>query len=129
MIIRPKNLEDMRKQLSALPESSRRVVVLVGRHPNEGGPNIAKRHHEEWEKHGAVVVHIPPQWTPHGLWWNTVLKATRDQSLFIRGGILHPQMPKFNRLLHANFEEMKNLLYQQMILSQMKYIIMAAKFL
>ncbi len=46
----------------------RRVIVLVGRHPNEGTINVAQRHHKDWEKHGVVVVRIPAQWTPHGFW-------------------------------------------------------------
>ncbi|MFH0713160.1 MAG: hypothetical protein V1722_01375 [Candidatus Micrarchaeota archaeon] len=68
MILRPKNREELIAQLKALPEHQRRVIILVGRHPNEGTTNIARRHHKSWEEHGAVVVRIPGQWTPHGFW-------------------------------------------------------------
>lgn len=69
MIIRGfKTLEGLEQKLRALPEEKRKIIVLVGRHPNEGTVNIANRHHESWEKHGAVVVRIPAEWTPHFAW-------------------------------------------------------------
>lgn len=68
MILKPKSLEEMQSTLRALPKEKRKVIVLVGRHPNEGTTNIAVHHHKEWEKHGAVAVRIPAEWTPHGFW-------------------------------------------------------------
>ncbi len=63
-----KTLEGLEEKLRAVPEEKRKVIVLVGRHPNEGTINIANRHHESWEKHGAVVVRIPGEWTQHFAW-------------------------------------------------------------
>ena len=68
MLLKPKNLEEMTRQLHALPENQRRVIVLVGRHLNEGTRTLAVRHHNEWEKHGAVAVCVPAIWTPHGFY-------------------------------------------------------------
>ncbi|MFH0713687.1 MAG: hypothetical protein V1722_04005 [Candidatus Micrarchaeota archaeon] len=68
MIIEPKSLEQMEAQLKAIPEAQRKVLVLVGRHPNEGTFNIAREHHKKWEAHGAVVIRIPAKWTPHKFW-------------------------------------------------------------
>ncbi len=68
MILKPRNREELVGLVKALPEEKRKVIVLVGRHPNEGTINIAVRHHKEWEEHGAIVVRIPAQWTPHGFW-------------------------------------------------------------
>lgn len=68
MILRPKNLRQLERQLEALQENQRRVIVLAGRHANEGSYRIALRHHAEWETHGAVTVKIPKRWTPQWLW-------------------------------------------------------------
>ncbi len=68
MILKPKNKKQLVEQVKRLPPRKRRVVVLVGRHPNEGSINIGNRYNEEWAQHGAVVVRIPPQWTPHYFW-------------------------------------------------------------
>ncbi|MFH0713266.1 MAG: hypothetical protein V1722_02010 [Candidatus Micrarchaeota archaeon] len=65
MILRPKSLREMEAQLRQVPAEKRKVIVLVGRHPNEGSTNIAARHHGDWEKEGAVVIRIPGEWTPH----------------------------------------------------------------
>ncbi|MFH0713255.1 MAG: hypothetical protein V1722_01955 [Candidatus Micrarchaeota archaeon] len=78
MILRPKNLKEMEAQLRAVPADKRKVIVLVGRHPNEGTTNIAVRHHDDWEKEGAVVVRIPGEWTPHFI-WDKVLKGKFNQ--------------------------------------------------
>ena len=67
-----KTLEQLEEKLKAVPEEKRKVIVLVGRHPNEGTHLIANRHHDKWEKHGAVVVRIPAHWTPHGLWGKAI---------------------------------------------------------
>ncbi len=77
MILKPRNFEEMVNGLHELKPHKRRVIVLVGRHPNEGTINIAKRHHTEWEKHGAVVVRIPAQWTPHGFWHAALRKGDK----------------------------------------------------
>lgn len=69
-----KTLSKLERKLRAVPAEKRKVIVLVGRHPNEGTINIAQRHHERWEKHGAVVVRIPAEWTPHGFWAGVVKK-------------------------------------------------------
>ncbi len=68
MILKPKGLEELKKQLFALPEEKRKVIILVGRHPNEGTGTIAQSHHQEWAKEGAVTVQLPPHWTPHAFW-------------------------------------------------------------
>ncbi|MDP3742078.1 MAG: hypothetical protein Q8R15_02065 [Candidatus Micrarchaeota archaeon] len=68
MILRPKTKVQIVGQLNALRAEQRRVIVFVGRHPNEGTNKIANRHHRDWEKHGAVTVRIPEHWTPHGFW-------------------------------------------------------------
>ncbi len=68
MILKPRNMEELIKHVQDLPAKQRKVIVLVGRHPNEGTNNLAVRYHKEWEKEGTVVVRIPPQWTPHGFW-------------------------------------------------------------
>lgn len=68
MILKPRNLKQMAGALRRLVPDQRKVIVLVGRHPNEGTDIIAKRHHGDWEKHGAVVVQFPRHWTPHGFW-------------------------------------------------------------
>ncbi len=64
-----KTLEQLEEKLRAVPEEKRKVIVLVGRHPNEGTTNIAVRHHKSWERLGAIAVQIPGHWTPHGLWY------------------------------------------------------------
>ncbi|MFH0713254.1 MAG: hypothetical protein V1722_01950 [Candidatus Micrarchaeota archaeon] len=81
MILRPKSLEQMEQQLTAIPEAQRKVIVLVGRHVNEGTGILASRHHKSWEQHGAVVVHIPKHWTPHGL-ANIVVRRNLDECSF-----------------------------------------------
>ncbi len=68
MLLAPRTKEDFVKQISTLSPAERRVVILAGRHLNEGSRNLAVRHHGEWEKHGAVTVLIPAGWTPHGFW-------------------------------------------------------------
>ncbi len=68
MLLAPRTKEEFVRGISTLPLHQRRVVILAGRHLNEGSRNIAIRHHEEWEKHGAVTVLIPASWTPHGFW-------------------------------------------------------------
>ncbi len=80
MLLKPRNLEEFVGQLKALPEEKRKVVVLVGRHPNEGTINIAVRHHKEWEEHGAVAVRIPGDWTPHGA-WHKAFKLLKEKKL------------------------------------------------
>ncbi len=67
-------LEHLVEKLRALPEDKRKVIVLVGRHRNEGTHLIARRHHKEWEEHGAVVIQIPTKWTPH-VFWNRVFQG------------------------------------------------------
>ncbi len=75
----------MAQMLREVPAKKRKVIVLVGRHPNEGTINIAQRHHSDWEKHGAVVVRIPGRWTPHAIWQNaargkeTIMRASRNE--------------------------------------------------
>ncbi len=76
MILRPDSLEMLESQLKKIPENKRRLVIVVGRHPNEGTINIAKRYHAAWEKYGAVVVRVPAHWTPHGFW-----RTARSQGL------------------------------------------------
>ena len=73
------SLEKLAERLRAIPEEKRKVLVLVGRHPNEGTINIARRHHGDWEKHGAVVVQIPGKWTPHGF-WNQAMKEKLSET-------------------------------------------------
>ena len=68
MLLRPKNKAEFVSQIITLRPEQRKVVVLAGRHLNEGSRNLAVRHHAEWEKHGAVTVLIPAAWTPHGFW-------------------------------------------------------------
>lgn len=63
-----KTLPELKTKLVQIPPEGRKAIVLVGRHPNEGTVAIANRHHSEWEKHGAVVVHLPREWTPHFLY-------------------------------------------------------------
>ncbi len=63
-----RTLSELAKKLRAIPEEKRKVIVLVGRHLNEGSYHIAVNHHEAWEKNGAVAVQIPPAWTPQGFW-------------------------------------------------------------
>ncbi len=86
VILKPKNLREMNRQLRALPAEKRKVIVLVGRHPNEGTTNIAVRHHEEWEKHGAVVVRIPGKWTPQYIWHHAGRsKLSLDEAARLQG--------------------------------------------
>ncbi len=73
MILRPENLQEMVSQLWRLPEERRKVIVLAGRHLNEGSLRIAGEHHQKWEEYGVIVVKIPALWTPHGF-WNEALK-------------------------------------------------------
>lgn len=68
MILRPQSLEEMHAQLVAIPENKRRVLILVGRHLNEGTDLIAEDHHKKWERRGGVVVKIPEAWTPQVAW-------------------------------------------------------------
>ncbi|MFH0713159.1 MAG: hypothetical protein V1722_01365 [Candidatus Micrarchaeota archaeon] len=68
MLLKPKNKAEFVSQIMALPPEQRKVVVLAGRHLNEGSRNIAVRNHLAWGKHGAVTVLIPVAWTPHGFW-------------------------------------------------------------
>ncbi|MBI5036703.1 hypothetical protein HZC09_05160, partial [Candidatus Micrarchaeota archaeon] len=68
MLVKFKTLKELRKKLTAIPEEKRKVIVLVGRHLNEGTYQIAVKHHDAWEKEGAVAVQIPPGWTPQGFW-------------------------------------------------------------
>lgn len=71
MIIRLKEqegLSHLAKKLRALPEEQRKVIILVGRHRNEGTHLIARKHHTEWAEHGAVVIQIPRKWTPETFW-------------------------------------------------------------
>ncbi len=75
MLLKPKNKSEFAQQVLALPPEKRRVVVFGGRHLNEDSRNLAVRHHEEWEKHGAVTVLIPAAWTPHGFWRDMERKA------------------------------------------------------
>jgi hypothetical protein len=58
----------MAEQLAQLPPQRRKVVVLVGRHLNEGSVNLANRCHESWGKKGAVTIQLPVDWTPEGFW-------------------------------------------------------------
>ena len=64
----------MVSQLNRIPPEKRKSIVLFDRHMNEGTALIAKRHHEEWEKHGTVAIRIPPQWTPHGYYSKVIRK-------------------------------------------------------
>ncbi|MFH0713372.1 MAG: hypothetical protein V1722_02310 [Candidatus Micrarchaeota archaeon] len=89
MILRPRNLKHMEELLRQVPEAKRKVIVFVGRHPNEGTINIALHHHEKWEKHGAVVVRIPARWTPHWL-WKTAEKRKLSKEVVKR---LHANVP------------------------------------
>ncbi|MEK6924006.1 MAG: hypothetical protein AABW54_02090 [Candidatus Micrarchaeota archaeon] len=66
MLLRPKNLRQLKQQLEELPESKRRTIVLVGRHLNEATQRIARDHHKTWEENGAVAVKIPVAWTELG---------------------------------------------------------------
>ncbi|MFH1100189.1 MAG: hypothetical protein V1722_04885 [Candidatus Micrarchaeota archaeon] len=79
----------MEELLRAVPEAKRKVIVFVGRHPNEGTINIALHHHESWEKHSAVVVRIPARWTPHWL-WKTAEKRKLSKEVVKR---LHATVP------------------------------------
>ncbi|MFH1257726.1 MAG: hypothetical protein ABIG96_06885 [Candidatus Micrarchaeota archaeon] len=69
MLLRPENIEDMVAQLRRVPKIDRRVIILVGRHLNEGTLKIAQSQHDEWQKRGAVTVVIPPKWTPTWLYY------------------------------------------------------------
>ncbi len=75
MILKPKTLPEMVEQLKKLPREKTRVIILVGRHPNEGTINLAVHHHEDWARHGAVTIRIPPAWTPHGFWHSQDLSS------------------------------------------------------
>ncbi|MBI5635506.1 hypothetical protein HY993_00915 [Candidatus Micrarchaeota archaeon] len=66
MIIKEKTIAQAIARLHGVPSEKRRVIILAGRHPNEGSLNIANRHHEEWEQKGAVVLAIPGALTPQG---------------------------------------------------------------
>lgn len=68
MIVEPKSLEELKSKLKELPAASRRVVILAGRHPNEGTRNLAVKFHDRWARVGATTVLIPAEWTPHGVW-------------------------------------------------------------
>lgn len=88
MILRPKTLEELSSQLTRLPEEKRRVIITVGRHPNEGTIRIAQRHHLEWQEHGAVVIQLPKEWTPHYFWRQmdkTIISKIKPTRLGIRG--------------------------------------------
>jgi hypothetical protein len=101
MLLKPKNLEDLTVQLHALPKEKRNVIVLVGRHLNEGTLNLAVRHHKDWEKKGAVAVRIPPQWTPHGFYHN-VLKAIRKGLLGL--SFFRPSPEDSKVITHSMFQ-------------------------
>ncbi len=77
MYLKPRSLEELHNELAALPSEKRKVIVLVGRHLNEGTHLIARWHHKEWEKVGAVAVKIPLEWTPTAFW---VKSKTRKRS-------------------------------------------------
>ncbi len=81
MLLRPQNEKQLVKQLYSLPKQKRRVVVLIGRHPVEGSINIGVHNHRQWEKHGAVVVWIPPHWTPHGFWKRIQQRALTNRTI------------------------------------------------
>lgn len=88
MLLKPKNLEEMTAQLRELPADRRRVIILAGRHLNEGTRTLAVRHHKEWEKHGAVAIGMPPYWTPHGFYhklMQTIHKGLPGLSMFSPG--------------------------------------------
>ncbi|MFH0713149.1 MAG: hypothetical protein V1722_01315 [Candidatus Micrarchaeota archaeon] len=68
MLLKLGNLREFAAQIKSLPPEKRKVVILAGRHLNEGTRNLAVRHHMEWEKHGVVTALIPAAWTPHGFW-------------------------------------------------------------
>ena len=71
-------LQDLARQLRAVPEERRKVIILVGRQPNEGTATIAQRHFLDWANMGAVTVQIPPEWTPHGFWQNQLLNLSES---------------------------------------------------
>lgn len=71
MIIRlneQEGISDLVEKLKLVPKEKRKVIILVGRHRNEGTHLLARKHHGEWEEHGAVVVQIPSKWTPNVFW-------------------------------------------------------------
>ena len=84
MILRPKTLEEMpkllRKAEAKLVAHGKQLksIIMVGRHDSEATDRIAlsyenhesgkRRLHKAWEEHGAVVIHIPHNWTPEGFW-------------------------------------------------------------
>ena len=70
MILKPKNMKEAVRMLKELPESKRKVIVMVGKHPNEGTYEIAQKEHEKWEKEGAVALKIPPAYTPKKAYLN-----------------------------------------------------------
>lgn len=49
MILRPTGKRSMIEMLQALKPEQRKVIVLAGRHLNEGTDLIAEKHHQEWE--------------------------------------------------------------------------------
>ncbi len=81
MLLRPRNKKELVGQISALPARKRRVVVLIGRHPNEGTINIGVHNHKQWEKHGAVTVWLPPHWTPQGFWHRVKRRPLSNRAL------------------------------------------------
>ncbi|MEK6923671.1 MAG: hypothetical protein AABW54_00335 [Candidatus Micrarchaeota archaeon] len=79
MILMPRSLREMEKQLRGVPAGKRRVIVLVRRHVTEGTGAVAQRHHRDWEKLGAVAVRIPPKWTPLAFW-----REAQEKNLSVR---------------------------------------------
>lgn len=62
------NFEDLHAKLAAIPTTKRQVLILVGRHPNEGTHLIARKYHKIWEMMGATVIQIPRGHTPQVIW-------------------------------------------------------------
>ena len=117
MIIEPASLQDMEKRLRAIPSEKRRLIITVGRHPNEGTARIANQEHEYWERYGAAVVQIPRHWTPHGF-WTQVVQNYRDywpvdfDRLGAWNGFVHrfdtsPQKEKLLRVLKRIPDDLK----------------------
>lgn len=102
MIIRPTSLASLERALRRVPEEKRKVIVLVGRHLNEGSDQIARRLHRDWEEQGAVVVKIPKQWTPQYLW----NRIDFERLLLREARALHDSIPSDSEVinfLHRSF--------------------------
>ena len=97
-------MEGLEQKLREVPPEKRKVIVLVGRHPNEGTVNIANRHHEDWEKHGAVVVRIPAEWTPHGFWHEVLKEDLSREQVEARDKQIPDDDNVSSYLLHNGFE-------------------------